>query len=107
MRVLDLMTTDVVTVTPETGLREAARLMVNNGVSGLPVVSPEGTLIGIITEADFLEKEVEREHPVRPGLLSALFGKGDALAEAETVGEGRAYRRASERKRARSSRRAG
>ncbi len=61
MQVVDLMTTDVITVSPETGIRDAARLMFRNRVSGLPVVSPAGALIGIITEADFLRLEVERQ----------------------------------------------
>ncbi len=61
MQVVDLMTTDVITVSRETGIRDAARLMFRNRVSGLPVTSPEGSLIGIITEADFLRLEVERQ----------------------------------------------
>lgn len=55
------MTTDVITVSTETGIRDAARLMFRNRVSGLPVTSPDGALIGIITEADFLRLEVERQ----------------------------------------------
>ena len=55
------MTTDVITVSTETGIRDAARLMFRNRVSGLPVTSPGGALIGIITEADFLRLEVERQ----------------------------------------------
>jgi CBS domain-containing protein len=61
VQVVDLMTTDVITVSRETGIRDAARLMFRNRVSGLPVTSPEGSLIGIITEADFLRLEVERQ----------------------------------------------
>ena len=61
MQVVDLMTTDVITVSRETGIRDAARLMFRNRVSGLPVTSPDGSLIGIITEADFLRLEVERQ----------------------------------------------
>ena len=87
MRVIDLMTTDVVTVATSAPLREAARIMVNQGVSGLPVTDESGKLIGIITEADFLRKELEREHTNRPGLLHALFDEEISLAEAETVGE--------------------
>jgi CBS domain-containing protein len=55
------MTTDVITVSRETGIREAARLMFRNRVSGLPVTAVDGTLAGIITEADFLRLEVERQ----------------------------------------------
>jgi CBS-domain-containing membrane protein len=61
MQVVDLMTTDVITVSPQTGIRDAARLMFRNRVSGLPVVTLGGTLTGIITEADFLRLEVERQ----------------------------------------------
>ncbi len=61
MQVVDLMTTDVITVSSETGIRDAARLMFRNRVSGLPVTTPDGTLAGIITEADFLRLEVERQ----------------------------------------------
>ena len=68
MQVVDLMTTEVITVSRETGIRDAARLMFRNRVSGLPVTSGDGTLIGIITEADFLRLEVERqEGAIEPG----------------------------------------
>ncbi|MCZ6462513.1 MAG: CBS domain-containing protein [Actinobacteria bacterium] len=65
MNVVDLMTTEVIAVSRDTGLREAARLMFRNRVSGLPVTEPDGTLIGIITEADFLRLEVERQERAR------------------------------------------
>lgn len=58
------MTTDVITVSSETGIRDAARLMFRNRVSGLPVTTSDGTLAGIITEADFLRLEVERQEGV-------------------------------------------
>jgi len=60
VQVVDLMTADVITVSRETGIRDAARLMFRNRVSGLPVTGEDGTLCGIITEADFLRLEVER-----------------------------------------------
>ena len=59
MQVVDLMTTDVITVSRETGIRDAARLMFRNRVSGLPVTSPDGSLVGIITEADFVTAEAK------------------------------------------------
>lgn len=65
MNVVDLMTTEVIAVSRDTGLREAARLMFRNRVSGLPIIEPDGTLIGIITEADFLRLEVERQEGAR------------------------------------------
>ena len=66
MRVVDLMTTEVITVTPATGIKEAARMMFRNRVSGLPVVDDDDRLIGIITEADFLQLEVSREEENDP-----------------------------------------
>lgn len=70
MNVVDLMTTEVIAVSRDTGLREAARLMFRNRVSGLPVTEPDGTLIGIITEADFLRLEVERQEGARDQVVT-------------------------------------
>jgi CBS-domain-containing membrane protein len=66
MHVVDLMTTELIQVSPETGIKEAARLMSRHRVSGLPVVDPEGRLVGIITEADFLRIEVARDEDDDP-----------------------------------------
>ena len=51
MRIYLVMTTAVRTVTPETTLRQAAKLMLTHKISGLPVLDGE-TLAGIITESD-------------------------------------------------------
>jgi CBS domain-containing protein len=66
MRVVDLMTADVITASPDTPIKAAARLMVRNKVSGLPVVDENTTVVGIITEADFLRLEVAREEAENP-----------------------------------------
>ncbi len=87
MRVLDLMATDPIQVRPETTLRDAARLMVEARISGLPVTDEAGSLLGLVTEADFLRKEVDRGEIMDTGLLGILFNNRDSLAEAETVGE--------------------
>jgi len=66
VKVVDVMTTDVISVAPDTPITDAARLMFRNKVSGLPVCDESMCLIGIITEADFLRLEVARqevEHP--------------------------------------------
>lgn len=52
--VSQVMSQPVRTVHPKTPLAEAAHLMVSERISGLPVVDDAGTLVGIITEADFL-----------------------------------------------------
>jgi acetoin utilization protein AcuB len=58
LRVTELMTADVVTVTPDTPLEEAALIMADNKIGGLPVV--EGSaLVGIITETDIFKVFLE------------------------------------------------
>jgi len=87
MKVRDLMSTELLTVSPETLLREAARTMVRNRVSGLPVLT-DGAVVGIVTEGDFLRQEANRDQPYRFSLLDALFGDGPSDAPAaERVAE--------------------
>ena len=66
MPVKQIMQCEVATVTPETSLADAARLMLERRIGCLPVVGAEG-LVGILTEGDFLsmltEAEVGAEHP--------------------------------------------
>lgn len=56
----DVMTADVITVRPDTTVKDIAAVMLAHHVSGLPVITPEGELTGIVTEADLLYKESER-----------------------------------------------
>lgn len=60
--VSSVMTSPVVTVTPETTFKDAVRVLRRKRVSGLPVVDRDGRLVGIVTEADLLNK-VERREP--------------------------------------------
>jgi CBS domain-containing protein len=59
MRVRDIMTTPVVVVSPDASLRTVARLLIEHGVSGAPVVDGSGALVGMVTEADLIALEVE------------------------------------------------
>jgi CBS domain-containing protein len=56
----DIMTSRVVTIDPEASAQDAAQLLYQNRISGLPVVDADGKIIGIITEADIISK-VNRE----------------------------------------------
>jgi CBS domain-containing protein len=51
----DIMTTDVATVGRKTPVYEAVEKLVENDVTGLPVVEDDMTLVGIITEKDVLK----------------------------------------------------
>ena len=88
MKVDELMTRVVVTVTPETSLKDAASLLSSRRISGVPVVDASGTVVGILSEADILAKE-SGEQP-RRGLLGWLLETDAALADkirARTAGE--------------------
>ena len=50
--VAEIMTTEVVTVSPETSLQEAIQILAEREISGLPVVDSTGDLVGVISETD-------------------------------------------------------
>ena len=55
--VRDVMTTPVFSVTPSMPLKDVARILVDHRISGVPVVDDAGTVVGVVSEADFLLKE--------------------------------------------------
>ena len=56
MRASDVMTTNVISVTPDMTVRDVARIFVDNGISGAPVLDPEGRIAGMISEGDLLRR---------------------------------------------------
>jgi CBS domain-containing protein len=76
MRVEQVMTRDVVSVAPDTSLKEVAKLLVDNRISGLPVCDGDGGVLGVISEADILRKE-EGIDPAFPRLLAWLLRRLD------------------------------
>ena len=56
MRAADVMTTHVITVDPDATVRDLATLLAERGISGAPVVGPNGRLVGIISEGDLLHR---------------------------------------------------
>lgn len=66
----DIMTREVISVSPDATLREAAELVTENRISGVPVVEADGTVIGILSESDLLDEE--KRHVKLP--RTALFG---------------------------------
>lgn len=56
MKARDVMTTSVISIEPNATVLKAARLMLLKRVSGLPVVTAAGELVGIVTEGDFLRR---------------------------------------------------
>jgi CBS domain-containing protein len=68
MRVEKIMTRDVLTVAAGTPLKEVAALLAANHISGVPVADPDGTVLGVVSEADILCKE--EGFPPNPGRVS-------------------------------------
>src|SRR6516164_2770080 len=81
MKVSDVMTKRVISISPETSVFVAIRLMLKHHVSGLPVIDNHGKLVGILSEGDLLRRgEIETERR-RSVWLDALFGPADGAAD--------------------------
>ncbi len=55
----DIMTRQVCTISPEASVRDAARILAERRISGMPVLDKQGTIIGMCTEADVISKQGE------------------------------------------------
>jgi CBS domain-containing protein len=76
MKAHQIMTRNVVTIAPDASIHDAAKLMIDHHVSGLPVVDDAGKLIGIVTERDFLRRQELGTEAKRPRWLEFLRGPG-------------------------------
>lgn len=75
----DIMTRDVVTVSPSASVREAAKLMADKRLSGLPVVTSDNRLVGILTASDLLHR-VETGTERQPSWFATFFSDPDEMA---------------------------
>lgn len=81
MRAHQIMTRKVITVKAETPILEAANLMLQHHISGLPVVDNTGRLIGIVSEGDFMRRsEIGTQGP-RIRWLDFLMGAGKSAVD--------------------------
>jgi len=81
VNVSDVMTRRVISVSPEATILEAIELMVKHHISGLPVINDKGTLVGIVTEGDFLRRSEIGTERLRSRWLDAFFGPGEAAKD--------------------------
>jgi len=63
LKVRDAMMPDPITVLPGTPVTDVARVMIDNGIGGVPVVNSEGDLLGIITESDLIVQDTDVKFP--------------------------------------------
>ena len=94
MQARDIMTSAVVTVTPENTVKDLALLLVEHRISAAPVVDPDRHVVGIVSEGDLLHRtEIDTEKTrTRKSwwleLLGTDEGAGDYIkSHARTVGE--------------------
>lgn len=88
MQVKDIMTRNVISIGPDESITKAARLMLQNRISGLPVIDLNGELMGIVTEGDFLRRGELGTQRRRPKWLEFILGPG-RLAEEYVHSAGR------------------
>jgi CBS domain-containing protein len=81
MQVRDVMTRKVISVNDGDSILAAARLMLQNRISGLPVVDTGGNLVGVVTEGDFLRRGELGTQRSRPAWLEFLLGAGRLAKE--------------------------
>ena len=80
MKASDVMTRNVLTVGRETSVANAIRVMLDNNVSGLPVLD-NGKVVGILTEGDLLRRGETGTERHRPRWLEILMGPGRMAGE--------------------------
>jgi CBS domain-containing protein len=87
----DVMTTNVISVAPETPVEDIAKILYNNRISGLPVVDRNGALLGVVSEGDLIT-HVEAVGEKRRSWWLTLFSGENALARDYVKAHGRTAR---------------
>lgn len=70
MQICDIMTKKVISVEPQTSIMDAVALLSKHGISGMPVVNQQRTLVGIVTEFDIMKRLIEYYIPSYMTLLA-------------------------------------
>jgi CBS domain-containing protein len=83
MTVRDVMTTSVISVQIDTPLKEVASLLVEHGISGVPVVDDERRVVGVVSETDLVLKETGVD-AVPHRALERLLGESKATRSYRT-----------------------
>jgi len=81
MQAKDVMTRRVLSVEPTATVLQAARMMLQNRISGVPVVDENGKLVGILSEGDFLRRGEAGTQRRRSRWLEFLMGPGKLASE--------------------------
>jgi CBS domain-containing protein len=79
MKASDVMVSNVITVGPDATVQDVAEILLANRISAVPVVGPDGELVGIVSEADLIRR-AETGTERRPSRLRALMNGSERLA---------------------------
>ncbi|MEA3232617.1 MAG: CBS domain-containing protein, partial [Thermodesulfobacteriota bacterium] len=71
IKVKDVMTADVVTISPDTEITLAAKILLEKRINGVPVIDAEGKLVGILCQSDLVAQQ--KAFPV-PAVFTLLDG---------------------------------
>ena len=71
--VKDIMTTDLITVTPDMDISRAAKILLDNRINGVPVVDDGGRLVGILCQSDLITQQKKLPIPTLFTFLDGLF----------------------------------
>ncbi len=69
----DIMTTKVLTVTPETTVGELAHLLTDNTINGVPVIDEDNNLLGVVTENDLIFQKKKVHIPTFISILDSVI----------------------------------
>ncbi len=69
----DIMTRDIITVTEESTVKELARILTSNQISGVPVINDRGRLVGVVTESDLIFQTKKVHIPTVITILDSVF----------------------------------
>ena len=81
MRAHQIMTRSVITVTPDTSIIDAANVMLQRHISGLPVVDASGKLVGVVSEGDFIRRSEIGTGRKRGRWLRFILGPGRSASD--------------------------
>jgi len=81
MKASDVMSRNILSVGRDAPIAQAIRLMLDNQISGLPVIDAAGKLVGIVTEGDLLRRSETGTERHRPRWLEILMGPGRLAGE--------------------------
>ena len=81
MKARDIMTDTVLSVCPDTSVSQVAGLLLDRGISAVPVVDSDGAPLGMVSEGDLIGRD-EAARAARRDWWLALFAEGQPLSDA-------------------------